>query len=215
MTTPEPRSVKRGWLAATAAAVVVVLVGLVWWLVASGNDDANGGQPSNGATTPAPGEGTSSPAATNPSSPVATPSTLPSVTKAPKPIRTGLDGSVDVRSGVTVTMAKVESVKGTAKLPGEIAGPALRFTIAIKNDTAKPIDLDLALATAYFGADNKPAVQLTGPGGRDMPPVVRRGDTATGVYVFNVPRDQRGQVRLDFSYELKTPVVIFKGAAPA
>jgi hypothetical protein len=75
--------------------------------------------------------------------------------------------------------------------------------------------LTTAVVNLTFGADNTPATGLSGPGAASLPQEVAAGQTASGVYVFNVPSDQRDLVRVWVDYRLGLPVVVFEGAAPS
>ena len=119
----------------------------------------------------------------------------------------------DLDNGVTVTITRVESVKGVGRGIGERSGPALRFTVSVNNDTAKALSLDLGLLNVYFGAEASPASPLSGPGARALPSSVKAGQTGTGTYVFGVPTNQRGKIRVDFTYTTAAPKAIFTGPA--
>jgi len=113
-----------------------------------------------------------------------------------------------------VRVVKMEAVAGKADGPGEIAGPAVRFTIRIENTTGKTVALSNTVVNAYYGSDESPAVQLRLPGGSDFPAGVKDGATATGVYLFNIPTDERSDVRVTVDTAVNNPVIAFEGAAP-
>ena len=54
----------------------------------------------------------------------------------------------------------------------------------------------------------------SGPGAVPLPQSVAPGKSATGKYVFRVPPEERDHVRVDFTYTLEAPKVIFTGPAP-
>ena len=129
----------------------------------------------------------------------------------PKPVRASI-GSTVRTGGLTASITEVEAVKGQARGIGEVAGPALRFTVKVTNTGSKPVDLNLALVNVYYGAKKTPASQLSGPGMSPLPQKVKSG-SASGRYVFGVPEDERGNVLVEFSYDVKAPTVIFRGSA--
>ena len=112
-----------------------------------------------------------------------------------------------------MTITRVESVKGVGRGVGEKSGPALRLTVSVSNDTSKTLSLDLGLLNVYFGAEASPASPLSGPGVRALPSSVKAGQTGTGKYVFGVPTNQRGKIRVDFTYTTAAPRAIFTGPA--
>jgi hypothetical protein len=135
----------------------------------------------------------------------------PSVPAAPVP----LDQSAAISPGLTAAITTIESVAGVAQRPGEVAGPAIRVTVQITNTTAAPVSLVTAVVTAYYGADQTPALELGEPGASPMPAEVAPGQVATGVYVFTVPTAERGNVRVMVDYSVDVPPLVFEGAVPA
>lgn len=213
-------------LAAVAVAVVLAIS-----LSGSDPDDveASGdpGSPVSGSTSPAP-SGTSSPAvspsakpsgkASDPSgSPAATPSEPPLETVTPgpkvKPVRVPLDAKAELGNGVQVEVTRIESVKGEARGAGEVGGPAVRLTVSVQNDRASRISLNRAIVTLFYGPDETPAGDLSGPGVQPFPSSLAAGASASGRFVFRVPPDERGRLRADFTYTAEAPRVIFRGSA--
>ncbi|MBM7798520.1 hypothetical protein JOE57_001441 [Microlunatus panaciterrae] len=138
-------------------------------------------------------------------------STVPPGKPAPTR-RAPLGKTGDLGNGVTVTVSKVESVKGQAHGPGEIAGPALRISITVDNKTKKAVPMELALVNLYYGSDRTPAGPLSGPGADPLSKPVAAGKASTGTYVFAVPKDQRGAIEVEFTYTTAAPKVVFRGA---
>lgn len=121
----------------------------------------------------------------------------------------------EVKSGVSATITELQAVQGEATGIGEIAGPAIRFKVTVTNNTAAEIPLDTALINVTFGQDNEPASALSGPDVSAFPAVVAPGTSASAVYVFNVPTEARGLVRIYFNLDAGTPIATFEGQAPA
>ncbi|WP_441402341.1 hypothetical protein [Arthrobacter sp. 2YAF22_2] len=117
-----------------------------------------------------------------------------------------------LRPGVTADITKFESVTGTAAGPGEIAGPAIRFTVSVHNQSAKSVSLEGALINVEYGPNRTPALQLSGPGAARFPESVGAGATASAVFVFLLPMDQRGQVYIYLNYEVSSPIAAFAGS---
>jgi hypothetical protein len=122
------------------------------------------------------------------------------------------NADVKVPSGVVISVSKIESVEGKASLPGEVAGPSVRFTVDVKNNTSSSIALNNIAVNAYFGADQAPAIQLSEPGAKGFPKSVAAGSSGTGIFVFNIPKADRGKVTLTVDYDVNTPTIVFSGA---
>jgi hypothetical protein len=188
------------WLLLGAALVVITLiVVLVAIQLPSGGE--TGGAPSP-THSPTPGS-TSTPTGDPTPVPQAAPSSIP------------IDEPGTIEPGVTASIDTIEAVQGEAKGPGEVAGPAIRFRVSISNATTAAIDLGATVVTVDYGADRIPALELFEPGASPLPDSVEPGATATAVYIFTVPVDQRGLVHITVDYSVGVPPLEFTGAVPA
>jgi hypothetical protein len=192
-------------LAGAVAAVIVVIVVVVLVLHGRGGDGTTSST-ATGSSGPSP----TPPAATLPASKRAIPTAPPPI-KTPKPTAATFKDKVVLDNKVAIEVTRIESVKGVARGIGEVAGPALRFTVQVTNGSSKALNLDLAIVSVYSGAKDNPASALSGPGATPLPEKLKAGAKASGTYVFGVPVDQRGHVRVDFSYIINQPTVIFRG----
>jgi hypothetical protein len=120
----------------------------------------------------------------------------------------------EVVPGVVFSISDLEAVDGTARGPGEVAGPSLRFAVSVRNDTSVVVSLSSTVVNFYFGADQTPATELAAPGGVALPDEIAAGGTARGVFVFNVPDDGRDLVQIAVDYSAGVPIVLFEGPAP-
>lgn len=120
-----------------------------------------------------------------------------------------------VRSGVSATISELAAVDGEAIGIGEIAGPAIRFKVTVLNDTGAEISLDPAVVNVSYGQDNSPASSLSGPAAVPFPASVEPGASASGVFVFGVPKDARNIVKIYLNLDAATPIAAFEGQAPA
>jgi hypothetical protein len=144
--------------------------------------------------------------------PTATEEPTPTPPAEPSPVP--IDEPATITPGLTAAIGSLEAVQGEARRPGEVAGPAIRFEVSIRNATSDAVDLGTTVVTVDYGADRAPALQLTEPGGRPLPASVAPGETATAVYIFTVPVDQRGVVHITVDYALGVPPLEFTGPAP-
>jgi hypothetical protein len=203
------RSNRRWTKPAGVAAGAAVAVLLIWLSV--GRDDSRSSSASESPTATGRPSAAAAPAATasfTPGSldpvPVGTAATVP-----PVPI----NQTAAFGTGLTLHVTGIEAVKGQAKSPGEIAGPALRVTLEATNATKQAISLATTVVEVSYGADKTPGVQLTEPGSKPFSGAVRPGGSATGTYVFTVPLDQRERIQVTMSYAASKPTVVLEGPA--
>jgi hypothetical protein len=171
-------------------------------------------------TLPAGSPGASSPTtppATTPASdaPTPVPSESPTpVTQPPAGDPVPIDTPAEVVTGLTASISGIEAVDGVAKGPGEVSGPSIRFTVTIANATGAPVDLTGTVVTVDYGADRTPAGQLYEPGAVPLATSVAAGGTASGVFVFAIPRESRGLVHITVDYAVDVAPLVFAGATP-
>jgi hypothetical protein len=210
------------WMKIAVPVAVALLVAAVVWAVAR---PSNGAEPGAGASSPS-----ASPSATGPgASPSPSASTEPSAAPTQGPDSTtapgagfdpstepgvGLDDPAAFDSGVTATLGKLEAVQGEAHGPGEVSGPAVRVTVVITNGTTKAITLDQTVVNVYGGAQAMPGEPLSGPGVAELAGSLGAGRSATGVYVFALPADQRNPLQVTVSYDPDDVTVLFQGPGP-
>lgn len=119
------------------------------------------------------------------------------------------------QKGVEVSVTQLEAVTGQAEGIGQIGGPALRFTITVRNNTDAALDLSQAVVTVESGDQREPGSELMGPGATAFPQSVPPGQAASATYVFLVPPEQRAKVLILFNYAANAPILAFEGPAPA
>ncbi len=203
---------------ASAVAILVVVVVIV---IGRGGGDPGttvspSGAPSSSVTgssgKPTAGDDEQS-AVPSPSLPSSTVTGKPTVvpTQTQKTTSAPLDEKGELGNGVIVEVTKIEDVKGEAEGPGEVAGPAIRVTVTVKNTTEKAISMDLALVNVYYGKAKTPASVLSGPGAAPLAKPIEPGKSDSGAYVFSVPKDGRNPLSVEFSYTTDAPTVIFSG----
>lgn len=209
------------WMKVAVPVAIALLVAASVYLVArpSGGQEpgatASSPSASPSATDPSP-SGSASPgpsaAATEPGDPATVPgggfdpSTEPAV---------GLDDPAAFESGVTARLDELEAVQGEAQGPGEVSGPAVRVTIELTNGTGAAIALDRTVINVYGGPEQTPGSPLSGPGVDEFSGSLAAGGSATGVYVFALPLDQRDPLQVTVSYDPEDVTVLFEGPGPA
>lgn len=220
MTTPadNPRGMQRIRVLLIVSGAVLVALLAVWMIAGRG-----GGQPvAAGTESPAStaGSPTAEPSVSSETGkstgeatkkPSGTATTNGSTLKEMPPV--GLDSEADRPDGVVIALKKIESIAGEAKLPGEIAGPALRLTVTIKNGTNSDLSLDSVVVNGYRGAKQIPLEMLTSPGGSPFTGTLKPGEQAEAVYIFAVDGTHRSDVTFTVDATPGQPAAVFRGDA--
>lgn len=118
---------------------------------------------------------------------------------------------VEAPNGAVVSLDRIEAVHGQANVGGEISGPAIRVSVAIRNDGTEPVDLEYVVVNAYSGADRAPAGSIMQPGGKPFAGSLAAGESAEGVYLFSIGESDRGDVAVTVDYGVGEPIVVFRG----
>lgn len=163
---------------------------------------------SSAATSDSPVPETSSPSARQ-SSPAATESVNP------RRVAASFDETAEPLSDVSLAVTDVQAVNIKARAPGEVSGPGLRLTVRAANDTAQAVGVGTTVANLYYGPDATPATPVALSGAKPLPRSIAPGAEATGVFVFSVPKDERGRLRLEVVLGAKFRTVDFSGACPS
>jgi hypothetical protein len=199
------------WILAISVAVIAVIVisGVIWAVAAAGNGGVAHPTATETRSAPPPSPGTdggSTPGAIAEPPPGTDPPVPPELAPvAPDQQAVGDDG-------MRVRIDRIESVEGEAFSPGEIAGPAVRVTITIENDTDQPLDLGLTAVNAYVGPDRAPAGRLTEPGGVPFEGVLEPGESGSAVMLFTVAESDRDEVTITVDYSVDVSTIVFQGS---
>jgi hypothetical protein len=154
-------------------------------------------------------------ATTTSESPTATP-TDATTAAAPTPqptATTGLASTAPISSALTAKITAMKAVTAKATQPGQVGGPAVRFTIRLTNTSGAAVDLSSTVVNVYSGVDEAPAYQLDSDG-LVFPASVAKHSSVSGTAVFTIPVADRGQVRVTVDTSASATVVAFSGAAP-
>lgn len=207
------RSIKtrrRAWIAIIVVSIIAVAA--VVWGVASMSRSAPSagpsGSPAAGTPSASPSmpqesiDETSAPETDAPETPIARETTAP----------VELDGEQQPLDGVTVRLISIESVTGEVVLPGEVAGPALRVTMEARNSGGLAVETPAVVVNLYYGPDRIAGNPFLQPGGKPFPASIPAGGLATGVYLFDVPESERGDILVEVDLLFESSVVLFEGA---
>lgn len=113
-------------------------------------------------------------------------------------------------TGVAAALVKISSLKTTPQLPGEIAGPGVAITVRITNSSTKTIDLSSVLVDVQDAAGT-PSIPMTGAPAEPLRGPLAPGAAASGVYVFTLSTDFKGDAHIAVGYSSKAPVALFVG----
>jgi hypothetical protein len=125
-----------------------------------------------------------------------------------KPVR--LDQPAFPRRGIEVRLTSVRRITATARLPGEVAGPALAVAVSVDNESGKAADLRNVVVN-LTDSSGKPASLLSTPPARPLTGQLRSGRVVEGVYVFTVARANQKTVTVTVSLAPDQRVVVFDG----
>lgn len=158
------------------------------------------------------------PAAAPPASPAATPmpaasTAAPPASDAPIPQEAPPVAPEEVaeRAGIEVELIEVEHVDGQAIAPGEIAGPAIRLTVEVRNGTDAPVDAGLIRVNASYGPARAPAASLMQPGGVPFEGTIEPGEAARGVVLFEAGGVDLADTLIGVDVVTGQPTFTFRG----
>jgi len=135
-------------------------------------------------------------------------------TVAPHTVQTkppvDLSATADFGTGLNAKVLSNQKINFTARLPGELSGPAVKVTVQFTNTSRAAISLANvvlndadAAGTPMSSVTSAPAAPVSGS--------LAPGQQATGVYVFSLPPGFRNPCKLSLSYSTAAPVVLFVG----
>ena len=111
---------------------------------------------------------------------------------------------------ISITAAQRVTVEAGG--PGEFAGPAVAFTIAIENRSTEPLDLTTVSVSVLDSTDAPLATSTAAPAVPFAESVPVAGE-ASATYVFSNPQSLSGPFNVLVSYSTEAPVVVFVGDA--
>jgi hypothetical protein len=196
-------------IAVAVAVIVTLVVSATLSSQSTGQGTASTVEPTASGATPTattPGDATPTPTAPSPEPP---PPELPEMAPvAPEEVATTDDG-------LSIRIAQAEAIEGESIFPGEVGGPALRYTVEISNAGPTALDLTYVAVNAFTGEQRDPASELTKPGGAPFQGQLAPGATATGVYLFSIDEADRDRVTLIVDYQAGQASAVFVGPAPS
>jgi hypothetical protein len=121
-----------------------------------------------------------------------------------------LDHAARLGNGVTVQLSQVRAMNATARMPGEVAGPAIAVTVKFVNKSAKAMSLDNVVLNVT-GSDKSPGNQMSTAPAKPLSGTLAKGTSATGVYVFTLSTKHRDPVTVTAFYSTSAPTAAFVG----
>ena len=133
----------------------------------------------------------------------------------PVPLAEGEGSDPVAEAGpLRIDVVDVASVASAGVGPGQVQGePAVAFTVRWSNTGTSAVPLGTVVVDLSYGSGT-PASPVEGPPSRAVADSVPPGGSVTGVYVFEVPTDQRERVELTVSEGPALPVAVFTGPVP-
>lgn len=131
-------------------------------------------------------------------------------TSAPLP-KVGLDATAHFRKAtLTATVVDPARVHAQARIPGEIAGPALKFELKLTNSGHRKLDLGANIAVTASDAAGVPFPALT-TSTSAVSGVLPPGGRTSGRYVFHLPDNMQNPVTIEVTYAATVEVARFVG----
>ncbi|MFF1574404.1 hypothetical protein ACFVWR_16800 [Leifsonia sp. NPDC058292] len=119
------------------------------------------------------------------------------------------DVDAKLSGGLTAKVVSVEADDAKAVRAGETAGDAVKVTISLTNGTGRDVSLSQLSVNAYYGGKATPAVSLT-DGAKPLVGALANGATASGVYLYTVPKAQQDSTVITMTDAAGSPVTVFK-----
>lgn len=165
--------------------------------------------PASTPTGSAPGTG--QPPTPTASSPVTPGTTEETVKSRPRKTAKPVDLDQSQRSeGVRVSLRSIRSREIEGSGPGEVSGPALVVTVLIRNGSKTDLYVDSAIVN-LTDSEGTVGIPLAGEPARPFVGTVQSGKSATGVYVFSVPKRARSPIRVTVDYSPDHAAASFEG----
>lgn len=137
------------------------------------------------------------------------------IAKPPSTEIAAFDESVGVSDDLVVTVVSVEAAEAGRDIPGERSGPAVKVVIAVENHGDQAVDTSGASVNLTYGDDDLvPAPQVLDDASSVLAPTVPPGGSAQGTYLFAVPLENAGNVRIMVDVLASEPDVVFSGPRP-
>ncbi|HEY3339515.1 MAG TPA: DUF4352 domain-containing protein [Propionicimonas sp.] len=166
------------------------------------------------APTVAPTQSASAAPTTVESTPAVTPGKIDQ-TVAPRKQETAKPVDLDRKQkadSIVVSLKSIKSSRVTGHGPGEISGPALVVTVVVDNRSKSRVSVDSAIVTLIDSKGNVGTPMTESPA-RPFTGTVAAGDSATGVYVFQVGTKVRNPIRVSVTYSTEHVTALFVGNA--
>jgi len=111
---------------------------------------------------------------------------------------------------ISAEVTSVEPIEGEARLPGEVAGPALAVRVRLDNDSSRQVDVS-GVTVTLEDADGNPSEQLSSAPAEPFVGMIQPGTTADAVYVFGFENSRSQPITIGVNYSADEPVALFVG----
>ena len=120
--------------------------------------------------------------------------------------------TVDAGGGLTAEVLDIEASEITGGVPGDIAGPAVAVTVEVANGGTAAADIAFVVVSVAYGDGQEapgfeggPADPLVGP--------IPAGEARRGTYVFGVPGQGTGTLKVRVGTDPARPLAVFTADA--
>ena len=135
--------------------------------------------------------------------------TVPAVVQATVP-SVPLDEVSQFGGRVSAEITSIDPIEGEARLPGEVAGPALAVHVRLINDSSRRLDVG-GVTVTLEDRDGTPSSPLSSAPAEPFTGRIAAGESAEAVYVFGFEDTQSQPVTIGVNYSADEPVALFVG----
>lgn len=121
-----------------------------------------------------------------------------------------LEASSHVGGRITADVTSIDRISAEARLPGEVAGPALAVHVGLENDSSRQLDVG-GVTVTLEDADGTPSVSLSSAPAEPFSGTIEPGESAEAVYVFAFEHSQSQPITVGINYSADEPVALFVG----
>ena len=114
-------------------------------------------------------------------------------------------------NGLIASVTKIDSIERLeARGPGEVAGPGVRVTVSLRNETSSIVDMSGITVNASYGPDSRPASDNSSPPAAPFRGNLDPGASGEAVYLFQVPAADESSLVVEINWNGSPNVVLVR-----
>lgn len=111
--------------------------------------------------------------------------------------------------GITAHIDSITPINAKGQGIGEVSGPAVSIAVTLTNTTASAVSLDQVSVGGYYGDHAAPGSPIMGDKDTTLHGALAPGASASGTYVYSMPKNQRSSVIVTVTDAAGAPLVVF------